>query len=68
MASVAPQVTRTSRSGSSSMPYQRRWWATTAARSSGIPGPGGYWLPRPSAMASSAAWRTSSGPSVSGKP
>ncbi len=33
-----------------------------------MPGPGGYWLPRPSAMASSAAWRTTSGPSVSGKP
>ena len=39
-----------------------------AVRSSGTPGPGGYWLPRPSRSARTAASRTSSGPSVSGKP
>ena len=38
-----------------------------AARSSGIPGPGGYWL-CPARMASTAASATTAGPSVSGKP
>ena len=37
MASVAPTVTRTSVSGSSSRPYQARWCAATAWRSSGMP-------------------------------
>src|SRR3954469_1988996 len=39
-----------------------------AVRSSGTPGPGGHWLPRPSRRARTAASRTASGPSVSGKP
>ncbi len=67
MASVAPTVTRTSVSASSSRPYQARWWAATAWRSSGMPPPGGYWF-RPSRMAATAISRSSSGPSVSGKP
>ena len=67
MASVAPTVTSTSVSGSSSRPYQARWCAATARRSSGMPLPGGYWL-RPSRMAATATSRSSSGPSVSGKP
>ena len=54
IASVAPAVTSTSPSGSYSRPQNRRWWAAMAARSSGIPGPGGYWL-RPAAIASAAA-------------
>ena len=33
-----------------------------------MPGPGGYWLPRPSRMAAAAAAAISGGPSVSGKP
>ena len=67
MASVAPTVTRTSVLGSSSMSYQSRWCAATASRSSGMPWLGGYWL-RPSRMAVTATSRSSSGPSVSGKP
>ena len=67
MASVAPTVTRTSCSGSSSMPYQARWWAATARRNSGRPLPGGYWL-RPSLMALTATSLSAAGPSVSGKP
>ena len=39
-----------------------------ACRSSGMPGPGGYWLPRPARIAAAAASATSGGPSVSGKP
>src|ERR1700744_3550351 len=39
-----------------------------AWRSSGMPGPGGYWLPRPSSTAFAAARATDSGPSTSGKP
>ncbi len=39
-----------------------------ACRSSGTPGPGGYWLPRPCMIASAAARAISGGPSVSGKP
>ena len=50
IASVAPVVTSTSPSGSSSMPWKRRWCSAIAARSSGMPGPGGYWL-RPSRIA-----------------
>ena len=38
-----------------------------ASRSTGMPGPGGYWL-RPPLIASIAASSTSRGPSVSGKP
>src|SRR6187200_1240044 len=49
------------------MPWKRRWWAAIAARSSGMPGPGGYWL-TPARIASTAASRTSGGPSVSGNP
>ena len=67
MASVAPTVTSTSVSGSWSMPYQARWCSATARRSSGTPALGGYWL-RPSRMAATATSRSSSGPSVSGKP
>src|SRR5437899_954615 len=37
-----------------------------AWRSSGMPGPGGYWLPRPARTASAAACRISSGPAGSG--
>ena len=37
MASVAPTVTSTSVSGSRSRPYQARWCAATARRSSGMP-------------------------------
>src|ERR1700729_4172054 len=33
-----------------------------------MPGPGGYWLPRPSRIAAAAAAAISAGPSVSGKP
>src|SRR5246127_4901715 len=39
-----------------------------ATRRSGTPGPGGYWLPRPSRTALAATWATAAGPSVSGKP
>src|SRR6516162_4091350 len=67
MASVAPTVTRTSVSGSSSIPYQARWCAATARRSSGMPALGGYWL-LPRRIASAATSFSSSGPSVSGKP
>src|SRR3954464_661323 len=38
-----------------------------ARRSSGTPGPGGYWF-RPDRIASTAASSISAGPSVSGKP
>ena len=44
-----------------------RWCAAIAWRSSGMPGPGGYWL-WPARMAATAASSTSGGPSVSGKP
>src|ERR1700728_2173483 len=33
-----------------------------------MPGPGGYWLPRPARMASAAIWAILTGPSWSGKP
>src|SRR5437870_4610153 len=33
-----------------------------------MPGPGGYWLPRPESTASAAARAISGGPSLSGKP
>ena len=33
-----------------------------------MPGPGGYWLPRPARIASAAARATLAGPSRSGKP
>src|SRR6266516_4490890 len=39
-----------------------------AWRSSGTPGPGGYWLPRPARIASAATWAILAGPSRSGKP
>src|ERR1017187_3587783 len=39
-----------------------------ARRSSGMPRPGGYWLPRPLRIASAAAWAISAGPSTSGNP
>src|SRR5271156_5632897 len=39
-----------------------------ARLSSGMPGPGGYWLPRPARIASAAARAISGGPSRSGKP
>src|SRR5262249_22598766 len=39
-----------------------------ARRSSGTPGPGGYWLPRPARIASAATWAILAGPSRSGKP
>lgn len=68
MASVAPAVTSTSVSGSHVSPYRRCWCSATAVRSSGMPGPGGYWLPLPSRMARMAASAISAGPSVSGKP
>ena len=48
------------------MPYRVRC-AAIAARSSGRPGPGGYWL-TPDAIASCAAASIDGGPSVSGKP
>ena len=67
MASVAPAVTSTSVSGSYSSPYHFAWCSAMAARSSGIPGPGGYWL-CPARMAATAASSTSGGPSASGKP
>ena len=38
-----------------------------ALRSSGMPGPGGYWL-WPARIAAMAASATTAGPSVSGKP
>jgi hypothetical protein len=37
MASVAPHVTVTLRSGSTSMPYQRRYFSAMACRSTGAP-------------------------------
>ena len=49
------------------MSQNRAWWRAIAARSAGMPGPGGYWL-WPARMASTAASATSAGPSVSGKP
>ena len=42
--------------------------AAIAWRNSGMPGPGGYWFPRPARMASAAIWAILTGPSVSGKP
>src|SRR5215475_822402 len=39
-----------------------------AWRSSGTPGPGGYWLPRPARIASAATWAILAGPSRSGNP
>src|SRR5579863_7807643 len=39
-----------------------------AWRSSVMPGPGGYWLPRPARIASAAARAIPAGPSRSGKP
>src|SRR5690606_39768548 len=67
MPSVAPTVTKTSVSGSYVSPYRSRRCAATASRSSGSPGPGGYWL-SPDLMASIAVSSTPSGPPVSGKP
>ena len=67
MASVAPVVTITSSSGEKVSPYHDFWWAAMAARSSGTPWLGGYWL-RPATMASAATCASSGGPSVSGKP
>ncbi len=67
MASVAPAVTSTSLSGSTGMAQKRCWCSAMAARSSGMPGPGGYWL-WPARMAAMAASATSAGPSVSGNP
>src|ERR1700691_150839 len=39
-----------------------------ACRSSGMPGPGGYWLPVPARTASAAICAIARGPSTSGKP
>ncbi len=66
MASVAPAVTRISVSGSYSVPYRSRCRAI-AARSSGRPGPGGYWFAPPNS-AFFAASSIPAGPSVSGNP
>jgi hypothetical protein len=66
MASVAPTVTRISVSGSYDIPYRERC-AAIALRSTGMPGPGGYWF-TPDEIAERAASSIDSGPSVSGKP
>src|SRR4051794_9521832 len=44
IASVAPQVTVTFRSESTSMSYQRRYFAAIAMRSEGVPQVIAYWL------------------------
>src|SRR3954463_7168503 len=66
-ASVAPAVTSTSESGSLSRPQNRFPCSAIAARSAGMPGPGGYWF-SPLRSAVTAAASISGGPSVSGKP
>ena len=67
MASVAPAVTTISVSGSYSSCQYARWCAAIAARSAGMPGPGGYWL-CPLWSASAATSSIDAGPSVSGNP
>ncbi len=67
MPSVAPAVTSTSESGSKCCPWSRSLAVAIAARSSGTPGPGGYWF-APSAIARCAPASSEAGPSVSGKP
>ena len=67
MPSVAPVVTQTSVSGSSSMPWWRCWCRAIAWRSAGTPMPGAYWF-APSRSASTARSTTEAGPSTSGNP
>src|SRR4051794_9637219 len=67
IASVAPNVTCTPVSGSTSIPYQRDWWAAIASRSTGTPASGEYWL-CPARIAACAASSSSAGPSSSGNP
>src|SRR5919199_2765921 len=47
IASVAPHVTVMSRSGSTSIPYQRRYFSAIASRSGGDPQVIAYWLMSP---------------------
>ncbi len=67
MPSVAPTVTYTSVAGSYDSPYRPSRCTATASRSSGSPGPGGYWF-APERIASTAASSTPAGPGSSGKP
>ena len=61
MASVAPQVTTTSVSGSTASPRKRRACSVMAWRSATAPSPGAYWF-SPLRSAATAASRTTSGP------
>src|SRR5450755_2269929 len=67
MASVAPQVTQIWRSGSTSIPYQWRYFSASASRMDGWPQVIGYWLTSAS-IAAMAACLTASGAGKSGKP
>ena len=67
IASVAPHVTVTSRSGSTSMLYQRRYFSAIAWRSTGVPHVTAYWLMSPW-MAVHAASFIGSGIGKVGKP
>src|SRR5579875_160495 len=67
IASVAPQVTQTSRSGSTVMPYHRRYFFARAWRMDGCPQVIGYWL-RSASIAAAAACFTAAGAAKSGEP
>src|SRR5579875_3984896 len=67
IASVAPQVTQISRSGSTVMPYQSRYFSASACRMDGCPQVMGYWLAS-AAIAAAAACFTASGAGKSGQP
>src|ERR1700733_4427686 len=67
MASVPPQVTVTSRSGSTSMSYIRRYFSAIASRRTALPHVIAYWLMSPR-MAAHAASFIGSGIAKSGKP
>ena len=67
MASVAPEVTVISESGAKSSPQSRRYFAESAACSSGTPLIRAY-CPNPARIAAIAASFARSGPSKSGNP
>src|SRR5665213_3041602 len=67
IASVPPQVTVTSRSGSTSMSYIRRYFSAIARRRTGLPQVMAYWLMSPRIAAQAASF-IGSGIAKSGKP
>ena len=67
IASVAPHVTVTSRSGSTSMPYQRRYFSAIPMRRFADPHVTAYWLRFPWIAAQAASF-IGSGIGKSGKP